>query len=114
MWNGLGVIPNMGARAMTTACVIPTAFPGPKPAIGLPQHGWRLENSQVGRDGFEDFRRQVRVIETITEPGGFLAQLVVMAAPIKSDAVDIGKASRIPRPEICGWIRGGRYTGRIL
>ena len=102
--NGLGVIPDVSAGTVAAAGVIAATLPGPQSAIGLPQHGWGLEDGQVGGDGFEDFGRQCRIVETVAEHGGFFAQFVVMIAPVKADAVDIGKSAGVPR-SVLGGIR---------
>src|SRR5438105_4848489 len=43
----LRVIPDVGTRSWTAACVSETAFPRPQIAAFLAQHGWRFQDRQV-------------------------------------------------------------------
>src|SRR5512140_2553405 len=93
----LRVIPDMGAGAVTAAGVVAASFPRPKLAVGLAQHGGGFQDGEVGGDGFEHLGRKRGIVEAVTEPATFLAQLVVMVAPIETDAVDVREPAGVPR-----------------
>src|SRR5262249_55540451 len=111
--NRLGVVPDVGAGAMAAPRIIATTLPGPELAIGLAQDCGRFQDRKVGRNRLNDLWRQCGVIKAIAEPRRLLPEFVIMVAPIKANAVDIGEPAGIPRTEVLLWLRfGGR--ARIL
>ena len=70
MGHGLGVVPDVRARAAATAGVVGAAFPGPKPPVGLSKHGGRLEDRQVRGHRFDHLGRQRGVVEAVAESSG--------------------------------------------
>ena len=65
--DGLRVVPDVRTRAGAAAGVVVAPFPGPQPAVGLAEHGGRLEDREIGRHGLDHFRRQRAVVEAVAE-----------------------------------------------
>jgi hypothetical protein len=106
MRNGLGVIPDMGARAVTAPPVIRASFEAPQSAVCLSEHCWRFEDSQVGSDSLDHFVRKSRVIEGISEQSGLITEKVIFEPPIIGDLVNVLELAGIP-----GNIVGRRTAG---
>ena len=93
----LGIVPHVRARAVAAAAFVKAALPAPQPPVCLALHGGRLENGQVGGDGFDCFRRQGGVVEAVRKRRRFRAQLVIVRAPVRGDGLDAGERARVPR-----------------
>ena len=100
--DGLGIVPNVRAGAVAAPRVITAAFPGPKPAVCLPQDRRRFEDGEIGSDGFQNFGGERRIIEALAEAVGLPAQFVIVIAPIETDTVNVGEPGGIPGAEALG------------
>jgi len=92
----LGVVPDVGARAVAAAVGIAATLPTPELAVGLALHGGRLEDREVGRDGLDDLGGEGRVVEGPGEALRPCLESVILRAPVGRDRLDIGEDAGIP------------------
>src|SRR5699024_9564100 len=106
----------MRTGTVATAVVVATAFPVPHTPIILTHHRGRFEDSEIGSNSFDHFRRQCACIKSILKKHRFLVEFFIMRIPVTGYLIDRIELAAIPRfiiqwRLVDGWL-GKTYISR--
>ena len=119
MRQGLSVVPHVGARSRATPGAIAAALPCPESPVHLTQHRRRLEDREIGGDGFDDLGWQRRIVEAVAEALGLVAQAAVALGPVPVHLADVLETAGVPgsvealRSRLGSGLAGGNRAGGI-